>query len=72
MKDQAIRRSNFSYNTVVSSLTSTPSTRNGRLSVFSIDEHRTTNGGNAIIDIGSDETYYPSMIPQLQVIDETV
>ncbi len=41
----------------------------GRPSVLFRDEHRTTNGGDAVIDMGS----YPSpMKQQLQVIDETV
>lgn len=44
----------------------------GRPSVLFRDEHRTTNGGDAVIDMGSGETYNSSIKQQLQVIDETV
>ncbi len=43
----------------------------GRPSVLLRDEQRTTNGGDAVIDMGSDGMYNSSM-KQLQVIDETV
>ncbi|CAF3024620.1 unnamed protein product, partial [Rotaria sp. Silwood2] len=68
---QKTRRDNFSRNTVASSLTSAPSAINGRPSVLFRDEHRTTNGGDAVINMGSDGMYNPSMRQQLQVIDET-
>jgi syntaxin 5 len=71
LKDQKSRRDNFSRNTVASSLTATPPVVNGRTSVLFRDEHRTTNGGDAVIDMGSDGTYHSSMKQQLQVIDET-
>ena len=45
----------------------------GRPSVLLRDEQqRTTNGGDAVIDMGSDGMYHSSMKQQLQVIDETV
>jgi syntaxin 5 len=44
----------------------------GRPSVLFRDEQRTTNGGHAIIDMGSDGMHHSSMKQQqLQVIDET-
>jgi len=36
------------------------------------DDHHSTNGGDAIIDMGSDGTFHSSMKQQLQVIDESV
>lgn len=44
----------------------------GRPSVLFRDEQRTTNGGDAVIDMGSEGMYHSSMKQQLQVIDETV
>jgi hypothetical protein len=44
----------------------------GRPSVLFRDDRRTTNGGDAVIDMGSDGMYNSSMKQQLQVIDETV
>ena len=44
----------------------------GRPSVLFRDEHRTTNGGDAVIDMGSGGAYNSPMKQQLQVIDETV
>jgi syntaxin 5 len=70
LKEQKTRRDNFSRNTVASSLTATPPIVNGRPSVLLRDEQRTTNGGDAVIDMGSDGMYNSSM-KQLQVIDET-
>lgn len=71
LKDQKSRRDNFSRNTVAASLTSAPPTINGRPSVLFRDEHRTTNGGDAVIDMGSDGVHNSSMKQQLQFIDET-
>ncbi|CAF3827309.1 unnamed protein product [Rotaria magnacalcarata] len=71
LKEQKSRRDNFSRNTVASSLTSAPSAINGRPSVLFRDESRTTNGGDAVIDMGSDGSRNSSMRQQLQVIDET-
>ncbi|CAF1082715.1 unnamed protein product [Rotaria sordida] len=71
LKDQKTRRDHFSRNTVASSLTAAPSAINGRPSVLFRDEHRTTNGGDAVINMGSDGMYNSSMRQQLQVIDET-
>lgn len=48
------------------------SSYSGRQSVLFRDEHRTTNGGDAVIDMGSGGTYNSPMKQQLQVIDETV
>jgi syntaxin 5 len=44
----------------------------GRPSLLLRDEQRMTNGGDAVIDMGSDGMYHSSMKQQLQVIDETV
>ena len=44
----------------------------GRPSVLRRDDHRATNGGDAVIDMGSDASFSSSMKQQLQVIDETV
>ncbi|CAF3593726.1 unnamed protein product [Rotaria socialis] len=71
LKEQKSRRDNFSRNTVASSLTSAPSAINGRPSVLFRDESRTTNGGDAVIDMGSEGSRNSSMRQQLQVIDET-
>jgi syntaxin 5 len=71
LKDQKTRRDNFSRNTVASSLTAVPATANGRPSVLFRDDRRTTNGGDAVIDMGSDGMHNSSMKQQLQVIDET-
>jgi len=71
LKEQKSRRDNFSRNNVASSLITTPSTTNGRPSVLFRDEHRAVNGGDAVIDMGSDPMHNSSMKQQLQVIDET-
>jgi syntaxin 5 len=71
LKEQKTRRDNFSRNTVASSLTATPPIVNGRPSVLFRDEQRTTNGGDAVIDMGSYGMHNSSMKQQLQVIDET-
>jgi hypothetical protein len=44
----------------------------GRSSVLFVDDHRATNGSDAIIDMNSAGTLLPSSKQQLQVIDETV
>ena len=44
----------------------------GRPSLLLRDDHRATNGGDAVIDLGGDGTFSSSMKQQLQVIDETV
>jgi hypothetical protein len=44
----------------------------GRPSVLFRDDQRANNGGDAVIDLGSDATFHSSMKQQLQVIDETV
>ena len=44
----------------------------GRPSVLFRDDHRATNGGDAVLDLGTDGTFNSSMKQQLQVIDETV
>lgn len=71
LKEQKTRRDNFSRNTVASSLTAAPTIANGRPSVLFRDEQRMANGGDAVIDMGSDGMYNSSMKQQLQVIDET-
>lgn len=71
LKEQKTRRDNFSRNTVASSLTTAPAIANGRPSVLRRDDHRATNGGDAVIDMGSDTTFGSSMKQQLQAIDET-
>lgn len=43
-----------------------------RPSVLFRDEQKMSNGGDAVIDMGSDGMYNSSMKQQLQVIDETV
>jgi len=71
LKEQKTRRDNFSRNTVASSLTTAPPIANGRPSVLLRDDHQATNGGHAVIDMGSDGMHGHSMQKQLQVIDET-
>lgn len=70
LKEQKSRRDNFSRNTVASSLTASPPVTNGRPSILFRDDFRSTNGGDAVIDMGSDGTSHSSL-KQLQVIDET-
>ncbi|CAF0839431.1 unnamed protein product [Adineta steineri] len=71
LKDEKTRRDVFSRNTVASSLTAAPSIANGRPSVLFRDEQRTTSGGDAVIDMGSDGGHHSSMKQQLLAIDET-
>jgi syntaxin 5 len=71
LKDQKSRRDNFSKNTVVSSLNTPPPITNGRPSLLLRDEYRAINGGDAVIDMGSDGTSHSSMKQQLQMIDES-
>jgi syntaxin 5 len=71
LKDQKARRDNFSRNTVASSLSAPSPIVNGRRSILTSDENSTSNGGHAVIDMGSDGMYNSSMKQQLQVIDET-
>jgi len=71
LKEQKTPRDNFSRNTVASSLTTAPPIANGRPSVLLRDDHQATNGGHAVIDMGSDGMHGHSMQKQLQVIDET-
>ncbi|CAF1647458.1 unnamed protein product [Adineta ricciae] len=70
LKEQKSRRDNFSSNTVTRSLSSGPAAINGRPSVLFRDEHA-SNGGDAVINMGSDGMYNSSMKQQLQVVDET-
>lgn len=44
----------------------------GRPSILFHDEHRTNNGGDAVINMGSDTSFNSPMKQQLQMIDETV
>lgn len=44
----------------------------GRPSVLHRDDQRASNGGDAVIDMGSDTSFNSSFKQQLQVIDATV
>jgi len=71
LKDQKNRRDNFSRGTVASSLSAAPPIVNGRPSVLHRDDQRASNGGDAVIDMGSDTSFNSSFKQQLQVIDAT-
>lgn len=86
LKDQKLRRDNFSKNTVATCLTAPPVVSNTRPSILLRDDYQATNGRDAIINMNTDEAlqkqqllaidesdnYYASRSETMQNIEQTI
>lgn len=72
LKDQKSRRENFSKSNVSASLSTSPPVLNEGSSILFRDEQRArSNGGDSVIDMGSENPFHSATKQQLQMIDET-